>query len=363
MPLASVRDTLAFVPDFTRKDAPGVIPDGAEVALWMRQYAIFPKTGGYKVGATVAEAARGRIDPLLRARINWICARHDRAWYALGQAKRRLLALGQSEDAIYALDGDWSAYPEKDRLVFAFARKMTLAPTLVTDKDVADLRKHFDVTQVAEVIHRASSAAMIDRMGEACNLPLEEAIPAYDALDTEQVKAKRGQPDWVIVDVRDPNSFNGWSLDGDKSGGRIAGAVNVAVEWVEKDMKRHERSAGGEGITEGEKQILLYGRTAAEASYLAYLLETRHRRRPAPGCTSTRKASPPGPPPACRPTSSTATSGWCRLRLEAANGRRTRGTCASSPCSWNKGEEYERGTSPVRSTSTRTCSRRRRSGT
>src|SRR5262245_62095571 len=74
LPLTSARDALAFVPDFTRKDAPGVIPDGAEVAIWMRQYAIFPRTGGYKVGSTVAEAARGRIGPLMRARISWICA-------------------------------------------------------------------------------------------------------------------------------------------------------------------------------------------------------------------------------------------------------------------------------------------------
>lgn len=276
LPLASTRDTLVFVPDFTRQDAPGVIPEGAEVAIWMRQYAIFPKTGGYKVGSTIAEAGRGQIDPLLRARINWICARHDRAWYALGQAKRRLLALGQSEDAIYALDGDWSAYPEKDRLVLAFARKLTLEPANITDQDVANLRKHFNVTQVAELVHRVSSAAMINRMGEACNLPLEDALPAYSQLNVEQVKALRGQSDWILVDVRDSNAFNGWALDGEKSGGHIAGAVNVAVEWVERDMKRVKDLLDAKEITKGGKNVLLYGRSAAEAAKMAHLLETKH---------------------------------------------------------------------------------------
>jgi thiosulfate/3-mercaptopyruvate sulfurtransferase len=146
---------------------------------------------------------------------------------------------------------------------------MTLAPTVVTDKDVADLRKHCDDAQLAELIHRASSAAMIGRKGE-------QAIPAYDSFGTEEVKAKLGQPDWVIVDVRDSNSFNGWSLDGDKSGGRIAGAVNVAVAWVERDMRRVQEVLEARGIVGGDRQILLYGRNAAEASHLAHLLQTRH---------------------------------------------------------------------------------------
>jgi thiosulfate/3-mercaptopyruvate sulfurtransferase len=344
LPLASVRDTLAFVPDFTRKDAPGVIPDGAEVATWMRQYAIFPKTGGYKVLATVAEAARGRIDPLLRARINWICARHDRAWYALGQAKRRLLALGQSEDAVYALDGDWSAYPQKDRLVFAFAQKMTLAPTFVTDKDVADLQKYFDDTQVAELINRASSAAMIDRMGEACNLPLEEAIPAYDTLGTEEVKVKRGQPDWVIVDVRDSNSFNGWALDGGKSGGRIAGAVNVAGEWVEKDMKRVKEVLAAKEITRGDKQLLLYGRNDAEASYLAQLLETRH------GVARARlhvyKDGFAAWAAAGLPTDKLERHEWLVPPSWLERERKTNPKLRVFAVSWNKVEEYEQGHVP-----------------
>src|SRR4051812_4746855 len=116
---------------------------------------------------------------------------------------------------------------------------------------------------------------MINCPGEACNLPLEETVPAYDALGVEEVKEKLGRPDWVLVDVRDSSSFNGWALDGDKSGGRIAGAVNVCVEWVEKDLKRVPEMLASREITGGDKQVLLYGGSAAEASYMAHLLETR----------------------------------------------------------------------------------------
>ena len=90
------------------------------------------------------------------------------------------------------------------------------------------------------------------------------------------MKAKLGQADWVVVDVRDPNAFNGWPLDGEKSGGRIAGAVNVTAEWVEKDLKRVKELLSARGVTGGGKQLLLYGRTAAEAAGMARLLETKH---------------------------------------------------------------------------------------
>jgi molybdopterin synthase sulfurtransferase len=277
LPLASVRDTLVFVPDFTLADAPGVIPDGAEVTLWMRQYAIFPKTGGYKVGSTIAEAARGTIDALTRARISWICARHDRAWYSLGQAKRRLVKLGQRDADLDALDCDWSKFPEKDRLVFAFAKTMTIAPTLITDADVEGLKKHFNTTQVAEIIHRASSAAMLNRLGEACNLPLEDATPKFKTLNVEQLKERLGRPETILVDGRDSNSFNGWDLDGAKSGGRIVGAVNIASEWLERDLPRVRETLAARGITTSEKPIILYGRSPAEASRVAQILEANHK--------------------------------------------------------------------------------------
>jgi alkylhydroperoxidase family enzyme len=172
--LVSEKEALAFLPEGARREAPGVFPDNLPVANWMRLYAIFPKSGGYRIQCTVAEAARGKIEPRLWAQIDWICARHDRAWYAVGQAKRRLLALGETEDAIYALDGDWKSFTPKEQLTFAFVRKMTVAPAAITDADVAGLRKLYTDTQVAELVYRASLAAMLNRAGEACGLPLED---------------------------------------------------------------------------------------------------------------------------------------------------------------------------------------------
>jgi alkylhydroperoxidase family enzyme len=172
--LAEEKAALALLPENAHRAAPGMFPDKQPIANWMRLMAHFPKAGGYKIHGLLAEAAKGKIDNRLKAQISWICARHDRAWYALGQAKRRLLALGESADAIYALDGEGKSFSDKERVTFAFVRELTVAPASITDDDIAQLRKRYSDSQVAEIVYRVGSAAFFNRVTEACGLPLED---------------------------------------------------------------------------------------------------------------------------------------------------------------------------------------------
>jgi alkylhydroperoxidase family enzyme len=148
-------------------------PDGTPQA-WERLLAVFPKHGPARVAARKAVEARGSIPPLTRARIDWIAARHDRAWYALDLARRRLAALGQAEDQMFAIDRpDDPRFSPAERAAFAFTRKLTTDPALVSDADVAGLRRHFSDREVAELIHRVTEAAFFDRLTEAAGLPIE----------------------------------------------------------------------------------------------------------------------------------------------------------------------------------------------
>lgn len=99
--------------------------------------------------------------------------------------------------------------------------------------------------------------------------------PHFTLLDTEPVKSKVKGPQWVIVDVRDPNAFNGWPWDGEARGGHIPGAVNIALAWVERDRKGIKALLRSKGIL-GDRPVLLYGSTREQAARMADLLVTRH---------------------------------------------------------------------------------------
>ncbi len=140
---------------------------------WVRLLANFPKAGLARINTLRAAAEKGKLDVRLKAEIAWIAARQDRAWYALGHAKRRLQALGFSEDAIYALDGPWDRCSPAERAVFALVQKVTAAPATIVDADVAAVRKHYSDYEVAEIVYHITQAAFFNRVTEASGLQLE----------------------------------------------------------------------------------------------------------------------------------------------------------------------------------------------
>lgn len=141
---------------------------------WVRLLLNFPKAGGVRIGMHRAAETKGALSAKLRAQLAWIAARNDRAWYALGQAKAHLAALGCNDDAVYALDGPLDAFPPAERTAFALARKLTVDPALVEDADVEALHAHFPDGQIAEIIHQITESAFFDRVTEVANLPLGE---------------------------------------------------------------------------------------------------------------------------------------------------------------------------------------------
>lgn len=143
----------------------------APLPAHVRLLATFPNAGIGRVGGLVAAETGGKLDRKLRAQVAWIAARNDRAWYALDLARNRLKALGETDDAIFALDGPLDAFPADRQAAFAFAKKLTVAPALIEDADVASLRKHYGDFEVAELIHHLTLAAFLDRVTEPANLP------------------------------------------------------------------------------------------------------------------------------------------------------------------------------------------------
>lgn len=165
LPLASEQAARAMLPpEWSGSEA---LPE------WVRLLANFPKGGKAWIAQTYFSRTKGRLSPRLKAEIAYVSARNDRAWYALGQAVRQLNAAGLSDAEIASLDRPGEKTPEPERLVLAFAAKLTVNPALINDADVASLRKHYSDHEVAEIIYHVTQAAFFDRLTEAAGLRLE----------------------------------------------------------------------------------------------------------------------------------------------------------------------------------------------
>jgi AhpD family alkylhydroperoxidase len=140
---------------------------------WMRLLANFPVASQRTVASIRAAEELGDLSPLLKAQISWVIARQDRAWYALAEARRRLVALGQTDEQINALDGDQAELSESDRAILTLARNLAASPVVLTDEQVARAVELAGPRDVTQTIHYTTVRASFDRFTEAAGLPVE----------------------------------------------------------------------------------------------------------------------------------------------------------------------------------------------
>jgi alkylhydroperoxidase family enzyme len=141
---------------------------------WVRLLANFPHDGKARIVGLRAANETGDLKPLLKAQVSWIVARQDRAWYAVGEARRRLKALGQSDEQIYRLDGDWSEFTPAERALFRVARQLAASPIVLTDDEVAQALKLAGPREVVQLISYVTGRSFFDRVTEAAGLQVEE---------------------------------------------------------------------------------------------------------------------------------------------------------------------------------------------
>lgn len=105
-----------------------------------------------------------------------------------------------------------------------------------------------------------------------------ETSTKFETVTTEDLSENLQDPNWVVVDARDTNAFNGWALDGVKRGGHIENAVDFSANWlkVEKEDKDAllQEALDTKGISK-EKNIVLYDANGKDASEVAAYLNTK----------------------------------------------------------------------------------------
>ncbi len=159
--------------DEVRKVWTTEVPEGP-VPNWMRLMATFPNEGRGRLNSLQAMTTeRGDLSLVLKAQVSWIIARQDRAWYATGGAQAQLRKLGQTDEQVYALDGDWQEFTAEERALFRFARDLAMSPIALTDADVAEALQLAGPRKVVQLVNFTTSRAYFDRITEAAGLPLE----------------------------------------------------------------------------------------------------------------------------------------------------------------------------------------------
>lgn len=95
-------------------------------------------------------------------------------------------------------------------------------------------------------------------------------------LTSNDVEGLLNNQDYVIVDTRENDAFNGWTIDGAKKGGHIKGATDFSSAWLKKlesNKELAEEILKTKGIVP-EKNIVLYDTNGTDATKVASFLKS-----------------------------------------------------------------------------------------
>jgi hypothetical protein len=115
------------------------------------------------------------LDYPFKTMMFWIVSRTNNCQYCLGHQEIKLSVAGLSEDRIAALDSNWDEFTPAERAAFAFARRLTYEPHLLSDDDIGALRKHYNDLQILEIVLSVAGNNSINRWKEGVGVPQSQS--------------------------------------------------------------------------------------------------------------------------------------------------------------------------------------------
>lgn len=91
-------------------------------------------------------------------------------------------------------------------------------------------------------------------------------------ISTEDLKKHLNNSEWIIVDTRISDAYNGWRLDGVKRGGHIKGATDFSANWLnvaDKELESKLNDILTKKDISKEKNIVLYDANGKDAKSVA----------------------------------------------------------------------------------------------
>jgi alkylhydroperoxidase family enzyme len=150
---------------------------------WARTLAgPLPHTTAMMLELDYLHRARSPLDARLRGQLRWVAAHANHCRYSEAYAAADLRRAGMDDASIQALGGDARALPATLQPALAFARKLTLAASTITDGEVARLIQQYGEKQVMAVVLLVAHANFQDRLILALDVQLgpNEPLPPLE---------------------------------------------------------------------------------------------------------------------------------------------------------------------------------------
>lgn len=120
----------------------------------------------------------------LKTQCFWVVSRGNNCHYCLGHQEHKLKLAGLDDDQIGSLDRDWKQLEPRTRKALELARKMTLLPFAMSDRDIASLKADYSDSEIVELVYTISRFNSMNRWTDSVGLPQDDVMKG-EAVDFE----------------------------------------------------------------------------------------------------------------------------------------------------------------------------------
>jgi AhpD family alkylhydroperoxidase len=145
------------------------------------------------------------LDYAFKTRLFWLVSRLNNCQYCLGHQEHKLHTAGMDDDAIAALDCDWSVFPPAEQAALEFTRRLTSFPHEFTDADIDALRSFFNDRQIVELVQTVAGYNSTNRWTDSLGIPQDNGFGDRPVeLDTATSEKYQKRPSTVFPKSEKP---------------------------------------------------------------------------------------------------------------------------------------------------------------
>lgn len=136
--------------------------------------------------AALLKSLEATPDYTFKTRLFWVVSRTNDCQYCLGHQELKLRRVGMTDDQIASLDSRWDVFPESEQAALKATRILTIRPFAFGDREVADLKKHFNDAQVIDILYTVARYNAVNRWTSSTGIPQDQAFGGdeHPELDT-----------------------------------------------------------------------------------------------------------------------------------------------------------------------------------
>ncbi len=200
--------------------------------------------------AALLSALQASPDYGFKTRLFWIVSRTNDCQYCLGHQELKLKRVGMTDDQIAALDCRWSLFPAKEQAAMQATRKLTIAPQLFGEPDIAALRKEFSDPEIIDILYTVARYNSVNRWTASTGIPQDQSFGGeeHSSLDTPTSAEFKSVPSLVAPIDHQPRPE--WEpRDHVEAALKAAHARTAAVELPSMESAKKVLAGDTPGVT------------------------------------------------------------------------------------------------------------------